>query len=165
MTNCIPEKKKDIFDRIMHTRLLRVFEPFYLRYKEILLYLFFGGLTFVVSVGSYAFFNAVIGLNVLVANVISWILAVLFAYLTNRTWVFKDKAYSAAGIVKEMLLFFGGRLATLAVEEAILYVFITRLQFNSIAVKVIAQIIVVLLNYVISKLVVFRKSGRKDENG
>ena len=56
--------------------------------KEVFLYLLFGGLSFVISVLSYAYFNAVIGLNELVANIISWVLAVTFSYLTNRIWVF-----------------------------------------------------------------------------
>lgn len=75
--NNMQETKPDIFDKIMHLPGLRVFEPLYKKYKEVLLYLFFGVLTTVVSIGSYAFFNVAMGINELIANVISWVLAVL----------------------------------------------------------------------------------------
>lgn len=128
-----------------------------LKYKEILLYLIFGGLTTLVSIGSYALLNSVLGVNELIANVISWVLAVSFAYWTNRTWVFPDKAHTRQGILKEMASFYGGRLLTLGIEEMIIFIFITLLHCNSILIKIIAQVVVVVLNYVISKLVVFRK--------
>ena len=73
------KKEKDIFDRIMEFPVLRIFNPFYKKNKEILLYLFFGGLTFLVSIISYAFLNIQIGWNALIANIGSWILAVSFA--------------------------------------------------------------------------------------
>ncbi len=150
------KEKRDIFDRLMALPVLCIFEPFYKKHKEVLLYLFFGGVTFVISVVSYAFFNRTAGMNELIANLFSWVLAVLAAYLTNRTWVFAKTSSTVAGVVKEILLFMSGRLATLAVEEGILLVFITWLGFDSMTVKVIAQIVVILLNYVISKLFVFK---------
>lgn len=146
----------DIFDKIMTLPILNYFEPFYKRNKEILLYLFFGGLTTIVSIGSYVFCNVSLGMNALIANIISWVLAVTFAYVTNRIWVFSSTAQNVLELVKEMLSFFGGRVTTLAVEEIILFVFITLLGWNSIVVKAVAQVIVVLLNYVISKLLVFK---------
>lgn len=147
----------DIFDKVMQLPLLNYFEPFYRKNKEILLYLFFGGLTTIVSIGSYAFCNVSLGMNALIANIISWVLAVAFAYVTNRIWVFQSTAQNVSEVMKEMASFFGGRVLTLIVEEIILFVFITMLGWNSIAVKVVAQVIVVLLNYVISKLLVFKK--------
>ena len=149
--------KEDIFDRLMGLPVLRVFQPFYKKHKEVLLYLLFGGLTTLVSILSFALFAEGLGMNVLWANVLSWILAVTFAYVTNRTWVFADKAGTRAGILREVLSFFGGRVATLLIEEAILYVFITRLALPSMPVKIAAQVVVIVLNYVISKLLVFRK--------
>ena len=150
--------KDDIFDRLMRLPLLRVFEPFYKKHKEVLLYLLFGGLTTVVSIVVFALFFG-LGLNELIANVISWILAVLFAYVTNRTWVFADKADTRAGILREIAAFFGGRLATLLVEEAILAVFITWLRLPALPVKIAAQIVVIVLNYFISKLFIFKKKN------
>ena len=110
------KKEKDIFDRIMELPVLRIFNPFYKKNKEILLYLFFGGLTFLVSIISYAFFNIQIGWNALVANIGSWILAVAFAYITNRIWVFDSNAETTADFIKEITSFVGGRVATLVIE-------------------------------------------------
>ena len=150
--------KEDIFDRLMHLPVLRIFEPFYKKHKEVLLYLLFGGLTTLVSIATFALFRKGLELNEHVSNVLSWILAVTFAYVTNRTWVFVDKAHTRAGVLREVVSFFGGRLATLLVEEAIIYVFITRLALPDMPVKIAAQVIVIILNYVISKLFVFRKN-------
>ena len=152
--------KEDIFDRLMHLPVLRIFEPFYKKHKEVLLYLLFGGLTTVVSIVTFALFIA-LGINELIANVLSWILAVLFAYVTNRTWVFSSDAETKGAVIREMISFFGGRLATLLVEEAILAVFITWLGFPAMWVKVVAQVVVIVLNYVVSKFFVF-KGGNDD---
>ena len=149
--------EKDIFDKLMELPILRIFNPFYKKYKELLLYLFFGGLSFIVSIATYALFNVGMNINELIANVLSWSITVMFAFLTNRVWVFQSTTNGVAEFVKQMLVFYSGRVITLVVEEVILLVFITWLGFNSMLIKVIAQVIVILLNYVISKLVVFRK--------
>ena len=81
--NNMQEIKPDIFDKIMHLPGLRVFEPLYKKYKEVLLYLFFGVLTTVVSIGSYAFFNVTLGINELIANVISCLQYFLHSLLTG----------------------------------------------------------------------------------
>ena len=134
------QEKRDIFDRMMALPILNIFEPFYKKNKEVLLYLFFGGLTFIVSIATYAVFNVSMGINELIANVMSWVLAVLFAFATNRVWVFQAPTHT---------------IAEFLIEEIILLVFITWLGFNSMVVKVIAQVIVIVLNYVISKFFVF----------
>ena len=151
------EERKDIFDKIMSLPGLRIFEEFYKKNKEVLLYLFFGGLTFIVSIGSYTLFCVPLKMNVLIANVLSWILAVAFAYVTNRIWVFNSKASGINAIIKEMISFVGGRVFTLAVEELLLFVFITLLGMNAIVIKVIGQVVVTVLNYVVSKLFVFKE--------
>ena len=150
------KKDKDIFDRIMEWKILSIFNPFYKKYKEVLLYLFFGGLTTFISIGSYAFFDISMHMDPMIANIFSWILAVLFAYVTNRIWVFDSNAEGMKGIIQEMVSFFGGRVATLLMEEVILYVGINLLSMNSIGVKVAAQILVLVGNYLISKLFVFK---------
>lgn len=150
------KKDKDIFDRIMEWKILSIFNPFYKKYKEVLLYLFFGGLTTVISIGSYVFFDISMHMDPMIANIFSWILAVLFAYVTNRIWVFDSNAEGMKRIIQEMVSFFGGRVATLLMEEVILYVGINLLSMNSIGVKVAAQILVLVGNYLISKLFVFK---------
>ena len=155
------ENRDDIFDKMMRLPLLVTFEPFYKKHKEILLYLFFGGLVTVVSIVTFQLFYAVFKINELIANVISWVISVLVAYITNRTWVFRSTANTKSAVTAEMLVFFGGRAATLLIEELIILVFVTFLKFNSLAVKLAAQIVVIVLNYIFSKLLIFKdkKSG------
>ena len=156
------KKDMDIFDRIMALRILRPLQPFYQKYKEPLLYLFFGGLTFFLSIGLYWLFAHPLGLAPLVANALSWIICVAFAYVTNRTWVFKEKAHDSRGIAREAAAFVLGRVATLVLEEAVLWLGISVLGINDIAVKVVAQVLVIVGNYIISKRFVFRKDGSRD---
>lgn len=150
------EKKEDIFDRMMHLPGLRILEPFYARNKQVLLYLFFGGITFLMNMILYALLTDRAHMNELVANVICWVICVLFQFFTNRTWVFDGKTETTSGFWIQMASFFGGRLFTLAVEEGILAVFITWLRFPSLLVKFAAQVVIIVLNYVISKLIVFK---------
>lgn len=150
------EVKKDIFDKIMQLPGLNIFEAFYKKQKEILLYLFFGGVTFVVSIVSFVFFNSVCHMNELVANIISWVLAVTCAYITNRIWVFQSSADTRQTLMKEIIDFVSGRIVTLLIEEAILLIFVTWLALNSTIIKVVAQVLVIILNYIISKLFVFK---------
>jgi putative flippase GtrA len=132
--------------------------------KEIVLYLFFGGIAFFLNIGLFLLFNKAFGITELIANIFCWILCVLFQFFTNRTWVFEGKTENAADFWKQMLSFFGGRLFTLLVEEVILAVFITWLKWDSMLVKLAAQVIVIVLNYVISKLFVFKKAEGKNNH-
>jgi len=147
----------DIFDRIMAWRWLRPLRPFYEKYKEPLLYLFFGGLTTLLSIFLYWLFAHPLGVPPLAANVVSWILCVAFAYVTNRTWVFRDKARGAKGILREAASFTAGRLATLGLEELILWLGISVLGIGDLVVKIVAQVLVIVGNYVISKFLVFKR--------
>lgn len=128
------------------------------KYREVILYLFFGGLTFLVSIGSFALFHKALAVNELIANVISWVLAVLFAFFTNRIWVFQASTKTFGEFFSQLGVFCGGRVATLLLEEGILLLFVSILKFDSMAVKIAAQVLVVVANYFISKWVVFRES-------
>ncbi len=147
----------DTFDRIMAWEPLEPLRPFYSKYKEPLLYLFFGGLTFLLSVFLYWLFAHPLGLAPLLANIFSWILCVAFAYVTNRTWVFAQKAHTGKGIAREAASFAAGRLATLGLEELILWLGISVLGVNDLLVKIVAQVLVIVGNYVVSKWIVFKK--------
>ena len=147
------DEQQDIFDRILQWRLLRPLYPFYKKHREVLLYLFFGALTTAVSWGSFYLLHYPIGWNEHIANILSWVAAVLFAFLTNRTWVFSTKG----NILREMLLFFTARLTTLGVEEIFLLIFATLLDKEAMPVKIVGSVLVLVLNYVFSKLIVFRK--------
>ena len=127
------------------------------RHREVLLYLIFGGLTTLVSMLSFWLCYDLLGVHELIANVVSWICAVSFAYFTNARWVFESRPATRRDRLREIVSFFAGRLATLGVEELILLVFATWLGFDGLIVKLVAQVVVVVLNYVVSKLFVFRK--------
>lgn len=156
-------KRPDIFDRIMRLPLLRMLEPFYQKHKEGLLYLFFGGVTTLVSFLVFWLFEGPLGLDALLANLISWVTAVAVAYITNRIWVFTAHAIGARAILLEIFSFYLSRVATFLIEEGILLVFVTWLGLHALAVKIAASVIVVLLNYVFSKIFVFRKKKGEDE--
>lgn len=132
------------------------FKQFFQKHRELILYLFFGGCTTVVSIGSFALFDVILGIHELIANIFSWLLAVGFAYVTNRRWVFCSQARGRA-LWAEGFSFYGGRLLTLGLEEILLLVFVTWLGFGSIAMKLIAQAVVLVGNYIVSKFLIFRK--------
>ena len=150
---------KDIFDRIMEWKFLRIFNPFYKKYKEVLLYLFFGGLTTVISIGSYAFFDVSMHMDPMIANIFSWILAVLFAYVTNKKFVFASKTTGMKELLVEFVKFVGGRVSTLIIElggvqlAVILFPDSNTLLFVA---KLLTQVLVIIINYFISKLFVFK---------
>lgn len=129
----------------------------YLKYKEVINYLFFGGCTTLVSILTFYIFNKILGLNEHIANVISWILAVLFAFITNKKYVFESKVKDTKGLLKEIISFFGARLLTLGIEEVILFVGSNLLHIDPLIVKVIGQVVVIVSNYFLSKLFVFKK--------
>lgn len=128
--------------------------------REIALYLVFGVLTTVISLLSFKLFNFLLGENLyLINNVFSWILAVSFAFVTNKLWVFESKEWKSPLIFKEILLFLSARVFSLLVEELGLFLLIDVLGSISPDIsKLIMQIIVVILNYVLSKFLVFKKS-------
>ncbi|WP_296801352.1 GtrA family protein [uncultured Methanobrevibacter sp.] len=121
--------------------------------RELVLYVVFGTFTFLVNVVTYFLFQSVMGINYLVSNVFAWFFSVLFAYITNRTWVFESKSPE---ILKEMSLFFGGRIFSGVVDTALMYLFIDVLVLGNTFSKIVVQIIVIVLNYVFSKLIVFK---------
>ena len=134
------------------------------KYKSIILYIIFGGLTTIVdwSVSFtlyYLWGDAIEATPWLIhgANVIAWVAAVAFAYVTNRIWVFESKRRGVLSIIGEIVAFAGGRVLTLLLQEAIMAIFFTWLGFNEYIVKIAAAVLVVILNYFISKLLVFRK--------
>ena len=140
----------------MHLPVLCFFESFYKRNKEVLMYLLFGGLAFFLNIGLFAAIDTT-GINELINNVICWVICVLFQFFTNRTWVFEGYVENNVDFIKQMASFVGGRVATLIIEEFLLVIFITCLGMSAVIVKLSAQVIVIILNYVISKLIVFKK--------
>lgn len=129
----------------------------YSKYKDIIPYAIFGVLTTVVNVVVYWVCSNPLGLGVSSSTVIAWILAVLFAYLTNRKWVFHSEAKGFKAIAIEVVSFFACRLATGVVDWAGMMLLVEKMGFNEIIIKILMNIIVIVLNYVASKLVIFAK--------
>ena len=124
--------------------------------REIMLYLVFGVLTTLVDwVVSFALYR--LPINTHIANVIAWVAAVLFAYVTNRVWVFESKREGVRAIARELGVFAGGRVATLAMQELVFLALHDMLHISEYIVKVIAAVLVVIGNYAVSKWIVFRK--------
>ncbi len=130
----------------------------YRKYKEIINYLIFGGLTTLVSIGTYALFTKLLNIDYLVSNVLAWIIAVLFAFITNKLFVFESKSKDKKQVSKEIINFFFFRIISLGIEMIIMYTFVDLLSINDLITKVIAQIIVILANYIFSKVFVFKKN-------
>ena len=121
--------------------------------KELIAYIFFGVLTTAVNIITYFLFVDVFAVNYIISNIIAWFVSVLFAYITNRIWVFESKDDN---IIKEIVLFYGGRVFSGAVDTGLMYLFIDILSIGDFISKIVIQVIVVVLNYVLSKLVVFK---------
>lgn len=144
----------------------------YRKYREILNYLIFGGLTTVVSLVTFMVADHLIpdfslfGFSMKgywAANLISWILSVLFAYITNKLFVFESKSFAPGLIAREMASFFGCRLFSLVIEMGVLTLMVEACHISEFWSKVTTQVIVVILNYVFSKLFIFKKKTKKDD--
>ena len=147
----------NIFDAIG----LWFFVDWYLKNQQAMRYLVFGAISTVVNIGVFAIFDA-LGLPVLISNTIAWIVAMLVAYVTNRYCVFESRKTKKSEIAKELSSFVSARIITLIIESIYMWITVDQLHWHSVLMKVIANIIVIILNYVFSKLFIF-KSEPKDE--
>lgn len=132
--------------------------------RSIILYLIFGVLSTIVSIGVYALCTRVFSMGYYSSNIISWICAVTFAFLTNRKLVFDSQANTLKKKIREFVLFYIARIVTLVLELVLLYVGIQMLKINDLVVKIFANILVILLNYLLSKFFVFFYADQKKEN-
>ena len=121
--------------------------------KELFFYILFGILTTLVNIVVYLLFSKIFNVNYIFSNIIAWFVSVLFAYVTNRIWVFESKSTK---IFKEISLFFAARLFSGILDTGLMYVFIDLMKFGDEFSKIIIQIIVVILNYVLSKFFIFK---------
>lgn len=138
----------------------------YKKYEEIINYLVVGGLTTVVAIGSkllllFTVLDQTNGVELQISEVISWILAVLFAYFANKAFVFKSKAKGKKQL-REVFDFFKGRVFTQLIQMFIMWFFVTLLKLDSdfwvVVFTLICQVMQIVLNYVISKFLVFKKA-------
>ena len=129
----------------------------FLKYKEVILYLVFGGLTTLVNIVCYAVCARGFHMGTLVSNGIAWVLSVLFAYVTNKIFVFESKTDGVRKAVREFVSFIACRAGTGVLDMAVMYVTVDMLGWYDVLMKILSNIIVIILNFVFSKLVIFRK--------
>ncbi|MCL2855338.1 MAG: GtrA family protein [Defluviitaleaceae bacterium] len=122
------------------------------RYREIILYLFFGGLTSIITIAIYFAASWGLGLDAWLSTVISWVVAVAFAFAANKFIVFRSKA----GAAKEAALFLAARIFSAGVNTGIMFVFVDALEFNELVIFAVAHVIVLVINYLASKLFIFK---------
>ncbi|MDN7145510.1 GtrA family protein [Liquorilactobacillus mali] len=134
-------------------KLIELFE----KYKQVIAYLFWGGTTTVVNIGIFELWHLQ-GLNYQIGNVIAWFVSVLVAYISNKLWVFKTPFGSFKDVSRESSSFFFYRSITLLMDIVITWVGISLLGWNSLLVKIIDNVIVVVANYFFSKWYIFKKT-------
>lgn len=130
----------------------------YNKVKEILWYGFFGVLTTVVNIVSFYFLDKA-GLNTYLANLIAWILSVLFAFITNKLFVFNSKSMNLIVFIKEIASFFFFRILSLGIDMGGLFICLDVFHLGKMLSKVLMNVVVVIVNYVFSKLFVFKKNN------
>ena len=129
------------------------------KYKFIILYGIFGVLTTIINIVTYALCYDMFNISNVVSNIIAWILSVLFAFITNKIWVFESKCFDFKIFIKELWNFIVCRLATGALDLGIMYVGVDLLKGPALILKIASNIIVIILNYVMSKLFVFKNGS------
>ena len=127
------------------------------KYYDILAYLFFGGLTTVVNYIVYFTCRQLFDIPLEISNVIAWIVAVVFAFLTNKPFVFKSHDWSTKVLWPELISFAGCRIGSLVIESILLTLTVRTLLWNETLMKVIVSVVVVIINYFGSKFLVFTK--------
>ena len=131
-----------------------------LKYKSVILYILFGGLTTLVNIVVY-FACSCLKFSTAASTVTAWLLSVLFAYITNRKYVFGSKSQGVKSVFKEISNFFLSRFATGLLDLAVMLLFVDILNFNGMLIKVISNIVVIILNYVLGKFLVFKPSHKQ----
>lgn len=127
------------------------------KYKQGILYLIFGALTTVVNIISYYLAYNVLKIPNVASTVIAWIISVLFAFVTNRIFVFESKAKGVKNVMREISAFFVCRLLTGVLDVAIMWVSVDIMGWNSLLWKIISNILVIVLNFFASKLLIFKQ--------
>ena len=132
----------------------------YHKYKEIIKYIIFGGFTTIINIITYLILTKIIKLDLLISNVLAWFISVLFAYITNRIFVFNSQNKKVKSILIEISTFYVAMIASLVCCDILLFnIMIKVLHINDITTKLILQIIVIIMNYILSKFIIFKKDN------
>ena len=135
-----------------------------LKYKSIIAYLFFGVLTTLINWGSYFLCYNIVHIPNVPSTIIAWILAVAFAFITNKIWVFGSKSFNGKVLLYEIWTFLAARLITGILDVVIMYFAVDVFAMNSTVWKLISNIIVIVLNYIFSRLIIFKKENSDKSN-
>lgn len=136
---------------------MKTIKALFIKYYDIITYLFFGGLTTVVNYLVYLPCLHWLHLSAAVSNVIAWVVAVAFAFLTNKPFVFKSHDWSAKTLILELTKFVSCRIASGVMETLFILVTVDILHWNGTLMKLITSVLVIILNYIASKLLIFKK--------
>lgn len=128
----------------------------YKDYKMPILYIFFGGLTTLINIAVYSLFYYFVKIGNIPSNIVAWILAVFFAFVTNKLYVFESKSGS---VWYELATFLVCRAGTGLLDLGIMYLSVDVLKLNELIMKILSNVIVIVLNYVFSKLIIFKKKA------
>lgn len=132
----------------------------FVRYHSIILYGFFGVLTTMINITFYYVFYTVIGIPNVSSTTLAWLLSVLFAFITNKLWVFESKSFDRKTVIREMISFFACRGATGVLDVIIMFVAVDVVGQNALLWKIVSNAIVIVLNFVASKLFIFKEHKR-----
>lgn len=124
--------------------------------KETILYVIFGILTTIVNLIAYYLFSNIININYLISNAIAWIISVVFAYITNKFFVFNSSYINKDVIIEEFIKFMNCRLISGLSEVVLLFLFVDLLLMNDIVAKLIIGVLVALINFIFSKVFIFK---------
>ena len=130
-----------------------------IKYKGIIFYGIFGVITTVINIAAYALCYKVLGIANVPSVIIAWTVAVIFAFVTNKLWVFESKNMDKKTVIAEFIKFMCARLATGGLDLLIMYIGVDVMHGPDVILKAASNIIVIILNYVFSKLIVFKKKS------
>ena len=139
---------------------MKLIKNIYNKYKELINYGIFGVLTTIINYLSYIIFTRLLNLDIFISNLLAWILSVIFAFFTNKIIVFKSKEFTFGVLIKESITFVGARVFSLLLDMIILYIMSDLMGINDLIVKIISNIIVIIVNYVLSKFIIFKSKTK-----
>lgn len=136
---------------------LKKIKTLYMKYREVISYLFFGVVTTVINIVLFWFLTDISHIDYKVSNVIAWIVAVIVAFITNKLFVFESRGKSKEETTKELISFFAARIFSLIVDMIIMIVMVDVMNIDNIIAKIVSNVVVIVLNYIFSKLFIFNK--------
>lgn len=139
--------------------LMSVLKKYFVKYRQIIIYFFCGGLTTFVNYVIYFTCTILLNLNHLIANIIAWIFGVSFAFIVNKIFVFDSKSWAGKDVFSEAWKFVSARIFSGFLETFLLWFFVDIIGMSDKVIKIAASVLVVILNYVFSKFIVFKKEG------